>query len=65
MAKIKNLENTVIPRQFKYDSLDGLSRESIEKLIHIQPETLGQASRLAGVRPSDIGVLAIYLKSYR
>ena len=65
VAKIKSLEHVFIPRQFKYESLDGLSGESVEKLIHIQPETLGQASRIAGVRPSDIGVLAIYLQSHK
>ena len=65
VAKIKSLEKVFIPDQFKYESLVGLSRESVEKLIQIQPETLGQASRLAGVRPSDIGVLAIYLHSHK
>jgi len=65
VAKIKSLENVFIPPQFKYGSLPGLSGESVEKLIRIQPETLGQASRLAGVRPSDIGVLAIYLQSHK
>ena len=65
VAKIKSLEKVFIPPQFKYASLPGLSGESVEKLVRIQPETLGQASRLAGVRPSDIGVLAIYLQSYK
>ena len=65
VAKIKALEKTFIPPQFKYASLPGLSSESVEKLIRIQPETLGQASRLAGVRPSDVGVLAIYLQSHK
>ena len=65
VAKIKALEKTLIPPQFKYASLPGLSSESVEKLIRIQPETLGQASRLAGVRPSDVGVLAIYLQSHK
>ena len=65
VAKIKTLERILIPHQFKYESLPGLSNESREKLIRVQPETLGQASRLAGVRPSDIGVLAIYLQSFR
>ena len=62
VAKIKSLENVLIPYQFKYESLTGLSGESREKLVCIRPETLGQASRLAGVRPSDIGILAIYLQ---
>ena len=65
VVKIKSLEHVFIPRQFKYESLVGLSGEAVEKLIHIQPETLGHASRIAGVRPSDIGVLAIYLQSHK
>jgi len=55
----------MIPYQFKYESLVGLSNESREKLIRIRPETLGQASRLSGVRPSDLGVLSVYLKSHQ
>ena len=65
VAKIKKLDKILIPPQIKYESLMGLSSESREKLIRVQPETLGQASRLAGVRPSDIGILAIYLQSHR
>ena len=47
---------------FNYKILKSISSESIEKLHLIKPETLGQASRIAGVRPSDIGVLAVFLK---
>ena len=63
VAKIKTLEKISIPYKFKYESLVGLSNESREKLILVQPETLGQASRIGGVRPSDISVLAIHLQS--
>ena len=63
LLKIKALEGLLIPPQFSYKSIVGLSNESREKLIRIQPETLGQASRLAGVRPSDVDVLALYLRS--
>ena len=61
--KIKKLEGVRIPDEFSYEPLQGLSSESRERLSRIRPETLGQASRLAGVRPSDINVLAIYLRS--
>jgi len=65
VAKLKSLDRVMIPYQFKYESLVGLSNESREKLIRIRPETLGQASRLSGVRPSDLGVLSVYLKSHQ
>jgi len=65
VAKIRGLEKVLIPRQFDFKSLPGLSNESREKLIRIRPETLGQASRLSGVRPSDLGVLAIYLQAQK
>ena len=63
VEKLKRLENISIPNKFNYELLIGLSNESREKLKHIKPETLGQASRLAGVRPSDVGILSIYLQS--
>ncbi len=59
---INNLENFSIPQNFQYHQLSNLSAECIEKLSKIKPESLGQASRIAGVSPSDINVLAIYLK---
>ena len=61
--KLMKMEAVKIPNLFDYSSLTNLSSESKEKLCRVKPETLGQASRIAGVRPSDIGVLAIFLKS--
>tara|TARA_B110001454_G_scaffold79631_1_gene76951 strand:- start:1323 stop:3137 length:1815 start_codon:yes stop_codon:yes gene_type:complete len=63
VSKLKKMENVLIPSLFDYSSLPNLSSESREKLCRVRPETLGQASRIAGVRPADIGVLSIYLKS--
>ena len=60
--KLMKMETVKIPNLFDYSSLTNLSSESKEKLCRVKPETLGQASRIAGVRPSDIGVLAIFLK---
>ena len=57
------MEHIKIPTDFDYNLLSNLSLESKEKLARVLPETLGQASRVAGVRPSDVGVLAIFLKS--
>ncbi len=59
--KVRKMENVKIPENFDYTSIKNISLESKEKLLHILPETLGQASRIAGVRPSDVSVLAIYL----
>ena len=63
MRRLEKLENLLIPGGIDYTKLTSLSSESRERLGLVRPETLGQASRLAGVRPSDIGVLAIYIKS--
>ena len=55
-------ENFKIPKGWVYSNIPGLSSESIEKLKLVRPETLGQASRIAGVRQSDVFILGIHLK---
>ena len=64
IEKIKKLEGLKLPQNINYNIIKNLSSESKEKLAAVQPETLGQASRIAGVRPSDIAVLSIYLTSH-
>jgi tRNA uridine 5-carboxymethylaminomethyl modification enzyme len=59
--KIEGLENYRIRSDFDYDRVKALSSEAREKLKKIRPETIGQASRISGVSPSDISVLTIYL----
>jgi tRNA uridine 5-carboxymethylaminomethyl modification enzyme len=59
--KISRLESLKIPAQFKYESVSGLSNEGKEKLKKYQPETIGVASRIPGVSPSDISVLTVRL----
>jgi tRNA uridine 5-carboxymethylaminomethyl modification enzyme len=59
--KIGTLENFRIRMDFDYDRVNALSSEAREKLKRIKPETLGQASRISGVSPSDISVLSIYM----
>jgi tRNA uridine 5-carboxymethylaminomethyl modification enzyme len=59
--KIGSLENFRISPDFDYSRVHALSAEGREKLMRIRPETLGQASRISGVSPSDISVLTIYL----
>ena len=59
--KIETLENYRIRADFDYDRVNALSSEAREKLKRIKPETIGQASRISGVSPSDISVLTVYL----
>ena len=61
VAKLKRLENIKIASDFEFDKLHSISTEGREKLKAIQPKTIGQASRISGVSPSDINVLLIYL----
>jgi len=55
------LENILIPEDFEFQKLHSISTEGREKMQKIQPKTIGQASRISGVSPSDINVLLIYL----
>ena len=55
------LENKAIAKDFDYSAIRGLRLEAVEKLSKIQPENIGQASRISGVSPADISVLLIYL----
>lgn len=59
--KMLALENLNLNPNFNYDSIPTLSIEAREKLKRIKPQTLGQASRISGVNPSDISILMIYL----
>lgn len=59
--KMDRLENVKIPPATDYALLSSLSSEAVEKLTKIQPVTIGQASRISGVSPSDISILLIYL----
>ena len=59
--KIIRLEGTKIPNDMDYTKLSSLSNESKEKLNTIKPKTIGQASRISGIKPTDINILLIYL----
>ena len=59
--KLKKFEQMELRKDFEYDQLLSLSYEAREKLRKIQPKTIGQASRISGVSPSDISVLLVYL----
>jgi tRNA uridine 5-carboxymethylaminomethyl modification enzyme len=58
-----DLDRTAIPRAIDYTSLPGLSREVVEKLRRVQPETLGQASRISGVTAAAIQILHYHLRA--
>ena len=59
--KMSQLENLAIPDNFNYDKLASLSNEARQKFMKIQPRTLGQASRISGVNPSDVQILLVYM----
>ncbi len=62
VAEHQRLESLLIPEDIDYASLRGLSHEGREKLSRVRPRSVGQASRIPGVRPSDIAALLIHLK---
>lgn len=59
--KMSNLEDLVIPEHFSYEKLNALSTEARNKLEKIKPRTIGQASRISGVNPSDIQILMVFM----
>ena len=60
--KLKKMESIKIPDDINYQEIPNLASEGRQKLDQIKPMTLGQASRISGVNPSDIAVLSVYLK---
>ncbi|MEO6034792.1 MAG: tRNA uridine-5-carboxymethylaminomethyl(34) synthesis enzyme MnmG [Verrucomicrobiota bacterium] len=62
VAKFKNLEDKQIPIDFDYSRIQSLRSEARQKLIKVQPATIGQATRISGVSPSDISLLLVWLK---
>jgi len=59
--KLDKFENIVLKEDFNYNKIASISYEAREKLTKIKPKTIGQASRISGVSPSDINVLLVYL----
>ena len=59
--EMRRLEVKLLPKNIDYNAIDGLRLEAREKLSKIRPHSVGQASRISGVSPSDISVLLIYL----
>lgn len=61
VERMKNLDNAKIPSNFDYDSVKGLRAESLQKLKHFKPESLGQALRISGVTPVDVQLISVIL----
>jgi tRNA uridine 5-carboxymethylaminomethyl modification enzyme len=61
VARFRKMENVRIPPEFDYDALKGISNEAREKFKKIRPFSVGQASRISGVRTTDVGVLMLTL----
>jgi len=61
VERMKKMEDREINTEFNYHSLSSLSKEAREKLMKIKPRTLGQASRISGVSPSDISVIMVHM----
>ena len=62
VARFRKMEEKRIPASFDYQRIVGLSSEAREKLVKIRPDSIGQASRISGVRPADIAVLLLYVR---
>ena len=61
VERMLTLENKMIPDNFDYDKLSALSIEALQKFKKIRPLTIGQASRISGVNPSDIQILLVFI----
>ena len=62
IAKTQRHENTLLPMDFDYSQISGLSNEVIAKLTDTRPETIGKASRISGITPAAISLLLVHLK---
>ncbi|MCW8108879.1 tRNA uridine-5-carboxymethylaminomethyl(34) synthesis enzyme MnmG [Alteromonas ponticola] len=64
IAKAQRHENTLLPPDFDYAQISGLSNEVVAKLTDARPETIGKASRISGITPAAISLLLVYLKKH-
>jgi tRNA uridine 5-carboxymethylaminomethyl modification enzyme len=61
VARLQRQESRLIPPDFQFEGIPGLSRESVERLSSVRPETLGQAARIPGLTPAAVAVIAAHL----
>lgn len=64
IAKTQRHEETLLPADFDYSQISGLSNEVVAKLSESRPETIGKASRISGITPAAISLLLVYLKKH-
>ena len=64
IAKNQRHENTLLPADFDYSKISGLSNEVVAKLTDARPETIGKAARISGITPAAISLLLVYLKKH-
>ena len=64
LRRKKRHEDTLIPVDFDYSQISGLSNEVVAKLTDAKPETIGKASRISGITPAAISLLLVYLKKH-
>jgi len=65
LESMQAAESVTIPVDIDYAEVPGLRNEARQKLAGLRPENIGQARRISGVTPSDLGILTIWLKKYR
>jgi tRNA uridine 5-carboxymethylaminomethyl modification enzyme len=61
IARLQKQEARLIPANFRFEAIPGLSRESVERLSAVRPETLGQAGRIPGITPAAVALIAAHL----
>ncbi len=64
IAKLQRHENALLPIDFDYSKISGLSNEVVAKLSDARPETIGKASRISGITPAAVSLLVVYLKKH-
>lgn len=62
IARMQRHEDTQIPNDFAYHKISGLSKEIVEKLSNVRPQTIAQAARISGVTPAAVSLLLVFLK---